>query len=400
MAQFSLNAEITLKANDAIRAIQAFERGARNSKKEFSLFGRTITLDTKRMVKNLATMGAILGGIFAVVASQSPHLRAEFKRLAASTLLFNVAIGEILQPTIERLVDGIIFLQEKFLGLPPRIQEVIIIAGFLALALTVASIAAIALWTALGPITLAIIGVSIAIAALLVFAPEIEAFGKTVSDMGLIISESLIAFTRNVDTTISDFFGQFGKFGAIIGDIVSLIVDFILIIPLTVIDMAATVIQIFGDLMTAIGALFQGDFGGVVEALGNMFIRVINMFVRMINRMLIGPLNKALRLIDDVAESFGGDLNFRIPEVSEVASLQEGGEIRQDGLIFAHRKERILTASENRAGGRGGNQGGTTIINNYNSFKIGSVDSKKRIREMMRESDRVNKRNMDRRFKT
>lgn len=397
---FKISAEITLKSNNAIKAIQAFEKGAKGSKKEFSLLGRTIALDTKRMGKNLAAMAGILGGLFAIVALQSPHLRAEFKKLAASTLLFNVAIGEILQPTVETFVDGIISLQNKFLGLPPKIQEVIIITGVLTLALVAATVAAGALWAALGPLTLVIAGLAFGIAGWMVYNEDITKFGenlvKTAGNIRQAMQDALTAINKSVD----DFFSQFGFFGEIIGGIVGGALTIFEAFPIVLTDIFATSMEIVGNFITALTALFRGDFGGLAEALGNVFLSVINLLIRTLNNFLIGPINKALRAVDKAAEKFGGDVNFRIPTISEVSSFQEGGEVREDGLIFAHRKERMLTVSENRAGGaRGGGQGGTTIINNYNTFKIGVVDSKKRIREMMKEGDRMNKRNMDRRFK-
>ena len=94
MAQFTMNAEITLKANSAIKSIQKFNKETSQGKKEFSLLGRTITLDAGRIKKSLFAMSAIVGGFFGKIFSQSPHVRAEFKRLEASTLLFNVALGE------------------------------------------------------------------------------------------------------------------------------------------------------------------------------------------------------------------------------------------------------------------------------------------------------------------
>lgn len=400
MAQFTMNAEITLKANAAIRAIQAFEKGAKNSKKEFSLLGRTISLDTKRMGKNLTAMAGILGGLFAIVALQSPHLRAEFKKLAASTLLFNVAIGEILQPTVATFIGSIILLQNKFLGLPPKIQEVIIIAGFLTLALVSATIAATALWAALGPLTLVIAGLALGIAAWMVYNEPITNFGLTLVKTGERISSAMSKALSSINRSVDEFFSRFGLFGEIIGGIIQIAITALAFFPIQLGEVFATSMQIVGDFITALTALFRGDFGGIVDALSNMFIRVFNLGIRTLNNFLIGPLNTAMKMIDDVAETFGGDLNFRMKEIDEIPSKQEGGEIRQDGLIFAHRKERMLTASENRAGGvRGGNQGGQVTIINKNTFTIGSVDSKRRVREIVRDVERAQKRSADRRFK-
>ncbi len=188
---FKINAEITLKANAAIKSIQSFEKGAKDSKKEFSLLGRTISLDTKRMAKNLGAMALIAGGLFAGILSQSPHLRAEFKRLQASTLLFNVALGEKLQPTVAFLVDAIIFLLDAFLSLPDPIQEVIIITGFLTLVLTVAAGAAIGLWAALGPITVVILGIAFAIAAIIVVWQRWDDIMKAAKDNTLLFTAAI-----------------------------------------------------------------------------------------------------------------------------------------------------------------------------------------------------------------
>ncbi len=399
MAEFTMNAEITLKANAAIKAIQNFEKGAKGSKKEFSLLGRTIKLDAGRIKKSIFAMTAVLGGFFGKIFKQSPHIRAEFKRLEASTLLFNVALGEKLAPTVAIFVDGIIFLQQAFLSLPDPMQEWLLLTGLITVAIGILTLAVLALMIAISPITLAILGVSLAIAALIVFAPDIEGFGQTITDFGKNISSTLVDVRHDIDKTIREFFSQFGTFGVIIGDMVTLIVDAILLIPIFLADMIATGIQMLGDFMKAIGRLFQGDFGGFADALGDMFIRMINLMIRTLNSFLISPLNQAMRLIDDVAEAFGGDLNFRINEIPEI-SRQEGGEVRRDGLIFAHRGEEVATKSQTRANRRGNNGGGQVTINNYNTFKIASVDSKSRIREMMKEADRLNKRNMDRRFKT
>ena len=398
MAEFTMNAEIILKANSAIKSIKDFEKGSKGSKKEFSLLGRTVSLDGERIKKSIFAMTAILGGFFAKVFSQSPHVRAEFKRLWASTLLLNVAIGEKLAPTVALFVDGIIFLQNAFLALPEPLQEWILLTGLLIIALGLATIAVIALSIAAGPIALAILGIAAVLAALILFAPDIEGFGDTVTNFGLNISSTLVNVRKDIDKTIREFFSQFGTFGVIIGDMVTLIVDAILLIPIFLADMIATGIQMLGDFMKAIGRLFQGDFGGFADALGDMFIRMINLMIRTLNSFLISPLNQAMQLIDDVAEAFGGDLNFRINEIPEI-SRQEGGEVRRDGLIFAHRGEEVATKSQTRANRRGNNGGGQVTINNYNTFKIASVDSKSRIREMMKEADRLNKRSSDRRFK-
>ncbi len=411
---FKISAEITLKANAAIRAIQAFEKGTKNTKKEFSLLGRTISLDTKRIKKNMMAMAAIGGAFFAGIMRQSPHVRAEFKRLEAATLLFNVALGEELQPIIALIVDGIIALQEKFLALDPDIRTIIVTTGFLSLVLIAATFAAIGLWTALGPITLAIIGIAF------VFALLFTAWDKGWIDMSGTVDWFANTFGGTIDIIVGIFDSLVIIIGTVIGLLVSLfgplirvaiaglefalsgiLLAFDLIIG--VIDLVlAALISLFTWDMTALEDAWKrfsdaigDDLRSIAKAFMNVIYSIVNVFIDAYNA--IPGVNNISRLGSSEASNNTVSIEST---VGAGGGRAEGGEIFQDGLIFAHRKERILTKSENRAGGgRGGSQGGTTIINNYNTFKIGSVDSKKRIREMMKEADRLNKRSSDRRFK-
>lgn len=401
MAQFTMNAEITLKANNAIKAIQNFEKGTKNTKKEFSLLGRTIKLDADRIKKSLQVLGAVSGVFMAGIIAQSPHVRAEFKRLSANVLLLNVAMGEQLAPIIAIVVDALISLINIFLGLSPQMQQWITLTIAIT-AVTVILIGVISLLAVTSlPVILVILGIATAFAFLIAFAPQIQKFGQGITKFALGVSTSLGQMLDFILFAIVEFTDQFGVLGNVIGAFVALIVGMFIAIPIALVDAVTTAVQIIGDLFDIIGALFQGDFGGVLEGIGNIFIRIVNLIIRTLNNFLIKPINAALKAVDKAAEKFGGDVNFRVPTISEVSSFQEGGEIRQDGLIFAHRKERMLTKSENRAGGfGGGSQGGTTIINNYNTFKIGSVDSKRRIQQIVRDVERASKRSNDRRFKT
>lgn len=400
MAKFTMNAEITLKANAAIKAIQSFEKKTRDSKKEFSLFGRIISLDTARMIKNLKALSLISGAFLGAILIMSPQTRAELFRLRASTLELSLAFDQVLAPAVSNIVDKLEIAINAFLQLDSNWQEFIITTIALTVAIAALTLGIIALSAAAGPITLVILGLAAGISAWLIFNDDITEFGINLVNMAgnirTAVHDALTAINRSVD----DFFSQFGLFGEIVGGIIQGAITVFAAFPIVLSEIFTTSMEIVGDFIQAIAALFRGDFVGIAESLGNVFIRVINLLIRTINNFLIAPVNSALRAIDKFAETVGGDVNFRLNTIGEIGSLQEGGEVRRDGLIFAHREEEITTKSQARANRRRGNGGGGQVVNNfYTTLKIGNVDSKKRVREIMRESERMNKRSADRRFK-
>ena len=418
MAQFKMNAEITLKANDAIKAIQNFEKGAKGSKKEFSLLGRTIALDTKRIGKNLATMTIIAGSFFAKVISQSPHLRAEFKRLQASTLLFNVALGEKLQPTVEFLVDAIIFLQQVFLTLPEPIQEVIIITGFLTLVMTSAALSVMALNVALGPITIVIIGIAFAIAAIIVVWQRWDDIMKAAKDNTLLFMGALYLLAIPFGLIILPILliiALIKNWGNNINTLKGLFLDLLVGIGLAVAQIGLFFIDVWNGAGSALDGFIdgvwiaihglvnglKGIFHGIVDPIVDAFVWVVNKAIWAYN---------AIPGVDNISYIGGGGGGLTAAQQGNIVDTSafsetgsgnaEGGQIFKDGLIFAHRGEEVTTKSQTRANHRnGGTSGGMTIINK-NTFNIGSVDNKSRIRQIVRDVNRAQKRDNDRRFKT
>ncbi len=425
MAQFVMNAQISLKANNAIKAIQKFNKETKESKKEFSILGRTISLDTKRMAKNLGAMALIAGGFFAKVISQSPHLRVEFKRLAASTLLFNVALGEKLQPTVATMVDWMISLQDKFLALPDSIQEVILITGILTGALTLATLAALGLWTALGPITLTILGISIAVALMITYWDEFVwgiKFGWEVTKIVLgLFLKGIIWLGQEIWKIIQNIIFWFGDLGRAIiftfGDMGRAIWDGIVDIKNWFGDLGSSIVDIWDDAMKGAGAQWDAfkdsimdGINWIIDGLEGLFTSISDFFTDIFDTILsgfgtvMGALGlgggdneeAAMRIYEDVT---GTTIT---PEQREemFGGAAEGRDINQDGLIFAHRDERITTKSEARANRRQRGEGANgNTYNYYNTYKIGSVDSKKRIRELLQAVERSSKRSNDRRLK-
>ncbi len=400
MAQFTMNAQIILKAQDANKSIDKFKKNTKKAKTEFSLFGRVIALDTARMRKGLMGATAIVGGLYAGILAQSPDVRAEFKKLGAEIFLLNVGLGKELQPALAMVVEGLTYLIRAFLELPPNIQAVVAITIFLTTILVFATVAAMALWAALGPISIAILLLAAAFAILFVYRKDIEDFGNAVLDAGVKMTSALYDGIDAIDRSIENFFSKFGIFGDIIGTFVRLIVRLFLIIPVASDDAFATVIQMIGEFIAGIGKLFQGDIPGFVDSMLNMLIRPLNFFIRLINAFLIDPLNMVIELFDKIAKKFGGGISFRIPDIPEISTFQEGGDMMRDGIIFAHRDETIMRKSEARQirAERGGG-GRSAVVNNYNTFNVGSVDSRSRVLEIAKEVDKMNKRSADRRFK-
>lgn len=398
--QMTMSAEVILKIKAAQKGIDEFEKKVRGTKKEFTLFGRTMSLDTARITKNLKALSLISGAFLSAILIMSPATRAELFRLKASLISLSLAFDSVLAPAVAGIVDQLEFAIDAFLRLDSNWQEFIITTIALTVAISGLTLAIVALSAAAGPIALVILGLAAGIAAWLVFNDEITSFGEnlvtTAGNIRTAMHDALVAINKSVD----DFFSQFGLFGEIIGTIVGGALTIFSAFPIVLTEIFTTSMEIVGDFITALTALFRGDFAGIAEALGNVFIRVVNLLIRTINNFFINPLNSALRAIDNFAETVGGDVNVRLKTIGEIPAFQEGGEVRRDGLIFAHREEEVTSKSQARANrrGDGGEDRGTIIIKN--TFNIGSVDSKQRIRQIVRDVERASKRSNDRRFKT
>lgn len=108
--------------------------GAMNSRfKESQLASKQATTQFGRMKGSLLAMGATaaltggtLLGMLMNAIMQSPFLAAAFEKLKVQMMLFGNAIARHLAPILEKVVDFVKWLREKFQGLPEPIQAGIV----------------------------------------------------------------------------------------------------------------------------------------------------------------------------------------------------------------------------------------------------------------------------------
>lgn len=105
-----------------------------NSKlKESTLAGKSATTEFKRMKGTLVGLAATAGltagvllGMLTNAVMKSPFLAAALEKLKNQFMLFGNAIAKHVAPILEKLVDLIKWLREKFEALPDPVQSVIV----------------------------------------------------------------------------------------------------------------------------------------------------------------------------------------------------------------------------------------------------------------------------------
>ncbi len=454
MADFKLSAEIEMQAAQALREIDKVNKATQNTKREFNLLGRTITLDTKRISQGLALITATSGAMFAAIAIASPSMRAAFKQMELSALQMSIAIGEELAPVLEdTLVPAFDSLLYVILGLPPYMLEFIglvigltVFLGLLAGALLAVSVAGL-------PLTLAIVGLAVSIAAIIVivtrfdeimgdlksawddasdslrilmivlglvtlpltgpiliiagailifkeFKDEISGVGSFLTTLG----EGFVSFKGVIDKAIDSIFdkidGVINKLG-IFGDAIAIPLAIIEGAFVTAVDAIGLIPTIIGEVIIAIGQLLQGDIVGFAQALGNIFVDVFNVIISALNENFIDVLNAGIKLLDSALKIVGGGIGWRMPNIPELERTEfgEGGTLPRTGWFFGHKEEEVMRPVEARQfrQQRTSTSGGNTFIFN-NTYKIGSVNSRSQMLALARESAAMQKNEMDRRF--
>ncbi len=454
MADFKLSAEIEMQAAQALREIDKVKKGTKGTKREFNLLGRSITLDTKRISAGLKSITGVSGAMFAAIAIASPSMRAAFKQMELAAYEMSIAIGEALAPMIEdTLVPAINSLRDWILSLPVPIQEFIGLTIALTFALGLLALAFLAVSAAGLPIALAILGLGISIAAVIILVTrfdDVMGLLKNAWDdasdslrilmiiLGLItlpltgpiliIAGAILVFKefRDEINKVGEFLTGLGEgfasFSDIVSDAIGSVFDKIdsvidklgifgdlIAIPLaiiegafvTAVDAIGLIPSIIGEVIIAIGQLLQGDIVGFAEALGNVFIDVFNVVITALNENFIDVLNAGIKLLDSALKIVGGGIGWRMPRIPELERTEfaEGGTLPRTGFFFGHKDEEVMRPVEARQFRQQSTSrsGGNTFIF-HNTFKIGSVSNRSQMLAFSREIAAREKQEMNRRF--
>lgn len=121
----------------------------------------------KNLSKNFKKFGVIAGAAFGAMLLASPRLRAEMSLLAVRTRELIRPFGDALAPAIRTVTDLITGLTAIFKGLPEPIQNIITVAAAFAVVVGVVGTALVILPAIFNPVTLAIVGIGLALGILL-----------------------------------------------------------------------------------------------------------------------------------------------------------------------------------------------------------------------------------------
>jgi hypothetical protein len=395
MADFVLSAEVIVEGKNALEETSAVNESfaemgmniLQTSKTGKALFSK---LGAGAVAAGLAIAGLAMlaGGAFGYITSWSPSLQAAFSIVSVNAGLAAMEIGEALAPMIE---DILIPASEKLLevvtNMDPNFKKFIgvVLALAVGLGVLVATLAvgaaAILLFTS--PIGIAIL----VIAALIVWG------GQLAELMGNLRNKALEFFDglRDKLTLAKKDAGPFKTF-------------FINAVE-KVIDVFEGLVVIILEVVSAIGALFSGDFEGFKNSIMNIGRAIINMFLDSLN-FLIFLINDTILGINKVFGTSIGYLSYlekqeydtgpvtgtgsgqggsaktidQILAEQEVAtnSANAAGVFHSGGIFMGNRPglallkpgERVLTETEQRSlgikGGSVGGEGMQTITHNYN----------------------------------
>ncbi len=227
----------------------------------------------KKLLSSKAAALGLLGGLIAV-GSFSPLLQSELAFSSVYLEQFSMIIGDSVAPVVGLFTDGLKFLLEAYQGLSPEMKASIGTLVTLATALAAAAVGAWGVSLAMSALSLPIIGVAVAVFALVV-AFEHNFLGMKDSIMGFI--DMLLGGFTSISEGIEKIFS--GDWVGGLQDIWTGFVDIayaaIFGIPSIVGDMIAELfielgkltegIPFLSDLFTAIGDILGNLIGGAAD---------------------------------------------------------------------------------------------------------------------------------------
>lgn len=437
MADFVLDAEIRVKADQSLREIDKFKNSLKGSKKEFSLFGKTIALDSRRIAAGIALIHGIASKMFASIVASSPSVRAAFKEMEISVFEMSLSIGEDLAPVIEdTLVPAFEALRTLILNLDPEVRQFIGILILTTLAVTALAIAVAVLTFVGAPILIAIIAIAAAL-AILIFMWQNNTLG--VRDLANAFVKDILPNLKLLALAFKLLFVQLKELFRLLSPILIVIIAVafialktsinaatqVLIIIIAVIIVLVAILNVLLRGITALVIAAKDFFNIMVEDLGITeekwlklletiklfveqakikfsgfleFIKIIfNAIEDTINKAL-GPVRELIRLLKEAIDL--GDITGGIKEtvsdiIGQIPGFAEGGEVERTGIIFAHKGEQVLRPVEARQFRAGGGSGGGGVTFN-NTFNIGTVQGSRDIHKIIQAVERSQKRQMAR----
>ena len=390
----NLLSENNILLTDMVNILQSLDGYTSAFFDEFSQGTETLEEDEEKMTMSLSRLGIVMAALtasgkklFNGILEWSPSLAAAFAVMEVNLGLAAMEIGEALAPVIE---EFLVPATEKFLNfvqnLSPEMKKFLGLTIALIVPLgVVAGIIMFAL-SPIGLMTLAIIGVTIVIAAIIA---AIVLFGGKVKEVMVGSANKMREFLDNIQDKFIEARQMVDGFIGVIIGIPLAIAGFAVGIVATISDIFAFVMSSIGNFIGALQSLFTGDIMGFFIGLGNIILDFVNLIIGAINNLILAPLSiltgqdYRLNNIPSVEELIGGATQTGTgggqggsdKTVDQILAEQGVPQYHSGGIFMGNRpglamlkpKERVLTETDQRALGL---KGPATQTNDMTSNNI------------------------------
>lgn len=249
-------------------------------------------------------LGGMAKGMFDSIVSASPSMSVAFAQMSFAVDMMWLSIGENLAPVInDTLVPAIEGLTSWITQLSPEMQQWIGLTIGLTVAASALAVGIIAIQTAGAPLIAIILGITVAIAGLIVLWQNDFLGMKTVTiEMFESIRGSLGETMGNLGDLGTAFVALFELVKPALEVFVQIFVARIQMMVENFIAYINLIVTVFTEIINIIVAIAQGDWAQVWESMGNIVQAFVDYF-KTVFENFIGFINTIVEAL------FGMDLN-------------------------------------------------------------------------------------------